>query len=233
MSVAADLHSLQDMDLAIDRVLNRLREIEDGLEETEELRAARKLKDEKKNIADVLKTRQTELEWEVDDVRTKAVEVEARLYAGTVTNPKELADLDADLKSLKSQTARREDVLLALLVELDEADTDEKRASAAYAEDEGAWRANCDALLTERAKLEPELETLQVSRESRAGTIGSSPLSMYTLLRERKGGVAVARVEQGMCQGCRISLPAAVLQRARGSSELVQCVSCERILLVS
>jgi predicted nucleic acid-binding Zn-ribbon protein len=36
-----------------------------------------------------------------------------------------------------------------------------------------------------------------------------------------------------MCQGCRISLPMSVLQRARTGVSVVQCVSCERILLLT
>ena len=58
-------------------------------------------------------------------------------------------------------------------------------------------------------------------------------LSLYKLLRERKGGVAVARVEQGMCQGCRITLAGGGAAESARSSSLVQCVSCERILFVN
>jgi predicted nucleic acid-binding Zn-ribbon protein len=43
----------------------------------------------------------------------------------------------------------------------------------------------------------------------------------------------VAVVERGLCQGCRISLPMSVVQKARAGAGLVKCVSCERILLVS
>jgi len=43
----------------------------------------------------------------------------------------------------------------------------------------------------------------------------------------------VVKVERGMCQGCRISLPMSVLQKARSGFDVVQCVSCERILYVS
>jgi predicted nucleic acid-binding Zn-ribbon protein len=43
----------------------------------------------------------------------------------------------------------------------------------------------------------------------------------------------VAHVERGMCKGCRITLPMSVLQKARAGVGLVQCVSCERILLVN
>ncbi len=232
MSIAADLYSLQELDLAVDRVVNRLEEIEEGLQETDELREARAERDERTKIADSLKARQSELETEVDDIRAKASGVEAKLYSGSVTNPKELSDLDADVRAIKAQAGRREDVLLSLLVELEEAEATRLQASGACAEIEASWQANHETFLNEKARLEPERDELLETKEARAKTIDRSALSLYKVLRERKGGVAVARVEQGMCQGCRISLPGAVLQKARGSA-LVQCVSCERILLVT
>jgi uncharacterized protein len=233
MSIAAELHALQDLDLALDRVKARLQEIEEGLEETEELKAARQTLDDKTKIVESLKARQSDLEWEVDEVRSKASEVESKLYGGKVTSPKELSDLDADLKSLRTQTAKREDVLLSHLVEVEDAEGERLQAANEYAGVESSWRSLHDQLLEERERLRPQAEDLSARREERAALIDKRAISLYTLLRDRKGGLAVARVEQGMCQGCRITLPAAVLQSARGSSGLVQCVSCERIIFVS
>jgi predicted nucleic acid-binding Zn-ribbon protein len=232
MSIAADLHALQDLDLALDRVLARLREIEEELEETEELRAAKQIQEDRTRIMESLKSRQSDLEWQVEEVRTKAAEVEDKLYGGKVSSPKELSDLDLDLKSLKLLQSKREDVLLAHLVESDDAAKELQQASSEYGEIESRWRAHHDELLQERDRLKPEEDELTVSRDQRAAGIDRSAISLYALLRERKGGLAVARVERGMCQGCRITLPAAILQKARGSG-LVQCVSCERILLVN
>ena len=49
--------------------------------------------------------------------------------------------------------------------------------------------------------------------------------------RRAKAGRAVARVERGTCQGCRITLPTHLVQRVRAGGMLVQCPSCERILV--
>jgi predicted nucleic acid-binding Zn-ribbon protein len=37
-------------------------------------------------------------------------------------------------------------------------------------------------------------------------------------------------VERTLCHGCRVTLPAVVVQRVRTSPNLVQCPSCGRIL---
>jgi predicted nucleic acid-binding Zn-ribbon protein len=233
MSDASELLALQELDLQLDRTRARLAEIEDSLAESEELRAAREDLQEKSNLLAALTARQADLEHEVEDVSAKAADVEAKLYSGKVTSPKELSDLDADLKSIRSLVAKREDTLLAHLVEVESAESEQVVAREAYASVEAAWTDHHDELLGERESLQPQAQELTARRDEAASRIDGRALVLYRMLRERKGGVAVSRVERGMCQGCRITLPAAVLHNARGSSALVQCVSCERILLVN
>ena len=233
MATAAELYALQEIDIALDRDMARLAEIEDGLQESEELVQTRQLHEEKAQVVEELRTRQKELEWAVDEVRAHASQVEAKLYDGSVRNPKELSDLQADLLSLQGQTRKREDTLLSLLVELDDAESEMKQADTAYAETHARWQAAQEELRTEKNRIEPEIQQLQVRRSDRSGAIDGAALGLYKLLRERRGGQAVAKVERGMCQGCRITLPMSILQKARTALELVQCVSCERVLLVN
>ena len=233
MATAAELYALQEIDIALDRDVARLAEIEDGLRESEELVQTRQLHEEKAQVVEELRTRQKELEWAVDEVRAHASQVEAKLYDGSVRNPKELSDLQADLLSLQGQTRKREDTLLGLLVELDDAESEMKQADTAYAETHARWQAAQEELRTEKNRIEPEIQQLQVRRSDRSGAIDGAALSLYKLLRERRAGQAVAKVERGMCQGCRITLPMSILQKARTALELVQCVSCERVLFVN
>jgi hypothetical protein len=233
MSTASELLALQDLDLALDRVLSRLKEIEENLEESDELKASREDLSEMSGSLKLLKARQADLEHDVEDVSTKASEVEAKLYGGKVSSPKELSDLDADLKSIRALIARKEDTLLAHLVEVEAAESEHAAASESYALVEASWRIHHDELIQERGRLQPEAKDLTSRRDQAVSGIDGRALSLYKLLRDRKDGVAVSRVERGMCQGCRITLPGAVLQKARVSSALVQCVSCERILLVN
>ncbi|HEU4758666.1 MAG TPA: hypothetical protein VFT91_01675 [Dehalococcoidia bacterium] len=233
MTTPADLHALQETDVALDRALARLVEIEEALGESEEVGEARGWVEEKRGRVSTLRARQTDEEWAVEEVRGKGGEVERKLYGGSVRNPKELEDLQADLAAIQGQVRRREDALLATLVEMDEAEGELRAAETELAALEGQWRAGQDALEAEKARLEPEVEQLQAKRSKQAEGMDRATVSLYQLLRERRGGQAVARVERGMCQGCRITLPMSLLQKARTGVGLVQCVSCERILLVN
>jgi len=232
MTAATELFALQEIDLALDRARARLQEIDEGIQETEELAEARQLKIDKEEVLSGLRSKQRELEWEVDQVRSKASEMEAKLYGGTVRNPKELSDLDTDVRALKAQASKREDVLLALMEEAETAEGEWRAAETEYSRIEADWSANRKVLLDEKAELEPEVQRLELQRTEQLSEIDRASFRLYEILRERRAGHAVARVEQGMCQGCRITLPMSVLQKTRTGVGLVQCVSCERILLV-
>jgi len=229
---AADLYALQGIDLALDGASGRLAEIEEQLGESEELVEARQRVEEKRQAVAELRSRQADLEHTVDDVRAKASEVEKKLYGGSVRNPKELQDFQADLTALQGQVRKREDTLLAVLVEVEEGEGQLKEAESAFSQLEARWRAGQRKLEAEKGQIEPEIERLREKQAKQSSGIDKAALGLYRLLQERRGGQAVAMVERGMCQGCRITLPMSVLQRARAGLGLVQCVSCERILLV-
>jgi len=233
MTTAPDVLALQETDQALDRARARLTDVEGQMGESEELINARQAVAQREEVLTELRSRLHDAEWSVDDAREKASEVEGRLYGGTIRNPKELADLDADLSSLKTQVAKREDTLLGLLVEIEEAEALHRSALSALAETEAAWQQHQAALLGEKSHLEPEIAELELRRQKQLPALDPSSLRLYQLLRERHRGLAVAGVERGMCRGCRILLPMSLLQKARSGVGLVQCVSCERILLVN
>lgn len=232
MTTAADLSALQDIDVALDAAKARLAEIDQSLTESDELVEARAVVEEARARLRELKTRQADEELAVEDIREKAKKVDQKLYSGTVVNPKELGDLHADFKMLNTQADQAEDKLLVTLVEIDEADAQVRQAEAAFAEVNARWEADQSHLRAEKAALEPEIARLESARVEAADGVDPRALSLYKLLRERRAGIAVAKVERGMCGGCRITLPSATLTKARAGNELVQCVSCERILLV-
>jgi predicted nucleic acid-binding Zn-ribbon protein len=233
MTTAAELFALQETDLANDGAVARLIEVEAELGETEELIEARQRVDQCRERVRPLEERQKGLDWEAEEVRGKAAAIENKLYGGTVRNPKELEDFQADLTSLRGQLGRREDALLEVMLELEDAEADLRQAEATLAEVKESWKAHQTSLQETQAKLKEEIEELEAKRTRQVDGMDAAALSLYQALREHRQGTAVAVVERGLCQGCRISLPMSVVQKARAGAGLVQCVSCERILLVS
>ena len=233
MTIAAELYALQEIDSGTDVARETLAAVEEQLGETEELVAARAAVGEYRQALRALHDGQREIEWQVDEARSHLSAVEGKLYGGTVRNPKELAGLNDDANMLKGQLRRREDELLNHMVKVEEQETALQQAEAALKEIEGRWQREQADLLGQKERLEAELADLGERRRAQAAHIDGRVLELYDLLRDRRQGKAVAKVERGMCQGCRISLPMSILQKTRSGFDVVQCVSCERILYVS
>jgi predicted nucleic acid-binding Zn-ribbon protein len=208
MSIAAQLFQLQEVELEIEAKETSIKKASEELGESKALQEARTKLAEAKKRGEELASRQRSMEWEIEDVSGKLRKVESDLYSGRIHIPKELSSMQQEAAALKARQTQLEDSDLDIM----------EQAEGARAEALGKQIASEKALVAELAGRQQEL--------SRG--IESSALSLYRTLRNQKG-VAVARVEQGICRGCRISLPASELQRARSGS-LVQCSSCSRIL---
>jgi len=96
---------------------------------------------------------------------------------------------------------------------------------------EAEWQSQQQQLSADMEQLKAVLSNLQHKRQTLSAEIDPGAVELYHELKEKKG-TAVAKVEQGICRGCRISLSATELQRARSGS-LTQCSSCGRILFLA
>jgi len=92
------------------------------------------------------------------------------------------------------------------------------------------WRSQQQQLIADRERLEDTLSELKHKRELLMAGIVPQAVELYDGLKKQKG-TAVAKVVQGICQGCRISLSGVELQRARGD-RLSQCSNCGRVLFL-
>ena len=169
----------------------------------------------------------------VDETRQGLERIESRLYGGVITNPRELEAADLERSHFRDQQAEQEDNLLATMVEIEETQNVLEATSEKLAGAESARETERPALEAEKSLLEQRLEELRMDRTDALPQFGAQLLAVYERLRGDRNGYAVARVERGMCQGCRIALPSAEVQRVRSAQELIQCSSCQRILFTA
>ena len=233
MSKARHLYELQDIDLQIDSNIQKLADVSTQIGESEALKHAREdLVKEEERLADMAR-QQRELEAEVDDLKAKVAVAEDRLYGGAIKNPKELSSIQEQVKNYHKKIGEVDDSTLEMMSEEDtlEQQLATKREEINRMEEE--WKTEQQSLLKQQEELKAELDSLEDTKKGLASKIDADSLELYQLLRQKRQGRAVAKVEQGMCQGCRISLPVSELQKVRQNQEIVQCGSCERILYLS
>lgn len=231
MSVAKRLYELQEVDLALEAQELALKQIASQLGESQAVLGARsKLASEEQRLEE-LGRKQHSLEWEIDDITTKITRAEEELYSGRVGNPKELANLQHEIEALKAKRSELEDGTIEVMEQVEEARVGIDTLKSELKTLETEWQTQQGKLKADKERLEVELVNLKQKRESVSSQVDSGAVDFYLGLKKQKG-TAVARVEQGVCRGCRISLSNAEIQRARGG-DLIQCSSCGRILFLA
>lgn len=224
------LYELQQIELEIEQKQGRLAQIQIELSDREAVaQAEAKLDQEKKYLSD-LNQEQKSIEWQVEDFATKAKAIKEKLYGGQVKIPKELVGLQKDLESLVAKQRQLEDKVLDIMGQSEEAVARLAICEKETSKEVQLWQESQNQLKKEQEELEISISALEGRRDYLHKQIDADYLSLYSRLRSDKAGLAVARVEQGICLGCRISLPLSVVQRARLSEEIVHCPSCNRIL---
>ena len=233
MSKGKQLYELQEVDLEIDAKRERLTQVMGRLGESEVLDEAHLslARDEEKLVE--LQRIQREVEREVEDLQAKAAVATDKLYGGTVKNPKELSSLQEQLSNFRRKIGDGDDKTLDIMSEVEAAQNNVSVKRSEVAKIEEGWQAEQASLSQEQTELSAALSTLEQKRKELASKLDTVSLELYEDIRQKRQGRAVAKLERGMCQGCRIALPMSELQRARMGQELVQCGSCERVLYVS
>jgi predicted nucleic acid-binding Zn-ribbon protein len=228
MTSVKKLYDLQQIDLDIQREQEALDDINRQLGESEAvLQVKAELLEEQKHLAETEK-QQRDVEGQVEDLRTSIAQVNDKLYGGTTKNPKELVSLEKEVEIFKAKLREIEDKLLDLMAETETIQDKIKSDGERLKKLEAEWKQEQKALTQEQAKLEKRLSELSKKRQAVASEINPQTLELYDMVRLRKGQ-AVVKVEQGRCQGCRLTLSINELQRARAGA-LAQCSSCGRIL---
>ena len=233
MTVVQQLYELLGVDQEIEKHSQSIASVDAALADTRLLEETRQAVEEARDTLRTQQAQRREVELIVEGAQTKSGEVEGKLYGGTVRNPRELEDLQAELNMLREQQKGHEETLLQALEAVEETESRLNDLETSLKEMEDNWQQESGRLLEEKSSLQETLAQLQKRRESMSSQVSAVHLSLYDNLRSSRQGIAVVRVERGTCQGCRITLPTRVVQQARVSPEPVKCPSCSRILYAS
>lgn len=228
------LSELQETDLSIDELKEKQanlaeREAYQTLEEKlgllrNDLATAEEPKGEEKLAQD-------KLEGEVEILSSKIEGEKEKLYSGKVTNPKELADIQKEIKSLEAKKDEMETDLLEKLEILDGIGKKTTSLEQEIAQTQISLNQAKEVYNEVNKKIEDEIGTLNEKRQTLANEIDDELFSLYERLRQEKGGLAVAKIKGEMCLGCHMELPAEEVDKMMQSAGLWRCSECGRILL--
>ena len=230
MTIAKSLLSLQDTDQALALRRRDYRAVE------EELKSEGGLPELRDNCE---KTRLRELEAKVETARLESdlatlkeqvSELETRLFGGSITNVRELTAIETEHSAVRRSLAQVEESIAPAEVAAEHARQQFEDLTKELAEKEKHWTTRLIELRQEKVKMGNEFNKMLELRNAEASEIPDEDLARYTRLFRSNRGVAVVKVERGVCQGCAVRLPVGELTRLRNSDGPIPC-SCGRALL--
>ena len=167
---------------------------------------------------------------ELKTLEEKKVKFETQLYGGTVRNPKQLSDLQAEVAMLAREIGKVEDRILELMEALEQERTQigQQEAQLAGRRERLAavrqhYRATGDRLRSDLAELENQ-------RKERAARVPPLLLKRYEQIRARQANLAIVKVTASSCPGCRITLPSETLKALKAEQGVRTCENCGRLL---
>jgi predicted nucleic acid-binding Zn-ribbon protein len=230
------LLTLQAVDTRIDQERHRRETLPERARLIELERTRRQREQERaatQKVLDEIGGRQAAAEHDLESSERRIKEVNARLYGGTVSASRELQAMAEDVKALQARVADLEDKILAVLDEREPLDAQVRAIDEALGAIEAERTTLTQALAAAEVESDARSTALQAEREAAAAAAPAGQLPTYDSLRRRLGGVAVARLIGGRCDGCHLTLPAVELDHIRHlpPGEIAYCEQCGRILV--
>jgi predicted nucleic acid-binding Zn-ribbon protein len=232
MTSLADLLDVQDLDLQIDRLLERRQSLPElaaykGAHEQEQ-----QLTSDIEAAAADLKGLELEFdkaEGELQILEAKLTEHETRLFAGGMS-ARETEHMRLEVQSLQGQREALEEKVLGMLERLDPAreqvaELEGKRD--AIRQDKAGHET---VIKAEWKQIDAELARKEERKAEALTPIPAEMVELYETLRQSKEGVAIGRFEHGVCGGCHMTLSPAE-QIEAFDADIPRCVHCRRLLV--
>ena len=233
MTIAKQLYSLQDLDLTLDRIHKEeskaQQELSSGVT-VERMEVA--LQAETDQLQEVQSQSKVQ-RLEADTQRERSSRLDEQLYGGSVSNPRDLQSLEQEATNARELLEQQDAGLLELTVRADETEAKRAALEQELSAARTAWQDREAELQQTLERAAAESQEIGARRESLAATLDQTELQRYENLRRAKSGLAVAKVERGLCQACRMALPTQQQQHLRGGRRTVLCSSCGRMLFLS
>lgn len=194
----------------------------------EELSGISQKIDKEKEIIEELEKERHKKEKELEVEKDKIKKLEMKLY--DVKTNKEYQALLKEIEAAKEANDRTEEDVLVLMDKVEDLRKDNE---ASVVRLKTLERESAD----EKARIEKEMESmdaviakLTAERDNLLSIVSDSLRNIYGILREKRGGIAVTNVKNGVCLGCHMNIPPQLYIEVTKNKQLIQCPSCNRIL---
>jgi predicted nucleic acid-binding Zn-ribbon protein len=236
MSVLDKLLVVQEHDTALDRLRYR----REALPERSQLAAreadAAKVSSELATLQrarDDASAEEKRLDDEARSIDARAKEMEQRLYSGTISSPRELQAMQADIDMLRRQREGVDDNELEFMERRDDLDRQVSAADTTLSELQAEIERLRSAIADAEHEIDGEIAQEEAARRDEAVGIPDTVVADYERRRVQNRGAGAARLIGDTCQGCHLSIPSTEVERIRRAPDgsVAYCDNCGCILV--
>ena len=227
---------VQERDITLDQLRHR----RDAMPERAELTASaaewRQRESERAEVGArhrVVLAEEKRIDDEAQAVGERADEVNKKLYSGTVSSPRELQAMQADIDMLHRRRSDLEDEELEVMEQRETLDAELATLDAAIAVLQARVGELQSVIAATEAEIDEEIERETKSRADLAQPIAESLLRDYERRRVQNRGAGAARLVGTTCQACHLTIPSTEAEQIRrgAGSVVAYCDNCSAILV--
>ena len=223
------LIELQKIDLEVLKIEKNMQEIPQSLQKAQKEKEALTKKIENLNQIIEEKKKQKDLfEEELKQEYQRLKSTQARLIQ--IRGTREYQLLLREIEEIKKANKQKEDEILKLMEEIENLEKEKgkleeemKKVESVFEEEKQKFDSFC-------AKLSMNKNELLKKREKIAKKIPSNLLRKYEALREKKGGLGIAPVDNYVCEGCHMAIPPQLYNELQKDNRYYECPHCKRLI---
>lgn len=192
------------------------------------LRGLEEEKEREKKRIEQLERDRIKMEGELEMERERLKRSQLKLLE--VKTNKEYQALLKEIEIGQEHNSQREEEVIRLLDEID-------RLKAGYAALLDRAQKERDEIEKEQARIRETAATVQMQisdwekeRDELMHMLDAELLRRYTMLKDKRNGIAVVLVKDEGCQGCYVNIPPQLYNEVKKNQEVIACPNCQRIL---
>ena len=223
------LVALQEIDLVIDKIDNEIKHEQDGLDGRISSLVERegRINEQESMIEELEKERRT-LEDEMADKIAHVKERQSKMMQ--VQTSREQTALLKEIEDAKKNVKENEEKIVSIMEQVE-------KLAAETTEEKNLLKTEKTLVDEEKEKVKSVIDELSKGkktkknkRDKQADAVNGAMIQKYEILRERRNGLAIVNVLDGVCQGCFMNLPPQKYNMLLRGDQVLECPSCQRLI---
>ncbi|MGQ9500303.1 MAG: zinc ribbon domain-containing protein, partial [Dissulfurimicrobium sp.] len=209
--------------------------------ETKKAAAPRRLEALKNNLA-IKEVELKQLNEQLAAVKKRKFDIEDELKMemirlnksqqklNSIKTNREYQALLKEIDEIKKANKSREDEMIAAMEELESIEVSIKTKKSETDDIQKEIDAENAHLIQIENELNRQLDVIMKQRDIIVKDIRQDLLSRYHFLRDKRGGIVIVSVTEGVCNGCHMNLPPQLFNELLRDEKIHYCPTCQRLI---